>query len=198
MAGTVCCLKKNGILALSGVEALIRRNEAPIMIATLIVLVVFGLLLIMLEAFVPGGILGVLGAISILSAVAVTMFAEELGWEGGTRTAVAIGIIVFSLAAVFVWLRYFAVTFFNRTFNLATAVPTPDLGAKQVIGAQGVAISELRPLGKVLLDTGERREVRLQNGHAPAGSRIQVVGVEPGNLVAAIVVESRPESAPLP
>ena len=46
------------------------------MITTLIVLVLFGLLLIMLEAFVPGGILGTFGVISILSAVAVTLFSN--------------------------------------------------------------------------------------------------------------------------
>lgn len=157
------------------------------MIATLIVLVLFGLLLIMLEAFVPGGILGVLGTVCLLSAVAVTLFAEELGWDGGTRTLVAMAIIVFSLVAVYVWMRFFAVKFFNRAFNLTATVPTPDLGAAKVIGAEGVAISELRPLGKVCLDNGERREARLKNGHAPAGTRIKVIQTEPGNLVVAIL-----------
>lgn len=166
------------------------------MIATLVVLVVFGLLLIMLEAFVPGGILGTLGAICILSAVAVAMFSEELGWDGGTRTLAAVGIIVFSLAAVFVWLRFFAMGMFQRAFNLQASIQTPDSGAASLVGAQGVAVTELRPLGRAQLDSGGRHEVRLQNGHAPTGARIEVIGVEPGNLVVKLIPASKAELQP--
>ncbi len=168
------------------------------MIATLIVLILFGLLLIMLEAFVPGGMLGLAGTICILCAVAVAIFADELGWDGGTRTLVAIGIIVFSVSAVFVWLRFFAIGLFQRVFNLAAVIPTPEVGAASLIGAQGVTLTELRPLGKVQLDSGERREARLQNGHAPAGTRIRIIGTEPGNLVAAAVAAPDNQIPPPP
>jgi membrane-bound serine protease (ClpP class) len=153
------------------------------MISTLIVLVLFGLLLIMLEAFVPGGILGAFGVLSLLSAVAVTLFSDDLAsWSSGTRTTVAIGIIVFAAIAITVWLRFFAVKLFRRSFTLSATIATPPTAAS-LIGTEGVATTELRPLGKARLDNGTRHEVRLLNGHAPAGTRIQVVQIEPGNLV---------------
>ncbi len=160
------------------------------MIATLIVLVLFGLLLIMLEAFVPGGILGTLGTISILSAIAVTVFAEDLGWSSGTRTAVALGIVVFALTAIFIWLRYFAAGLFHRSFTLTTVIPPPSADRDSLIGSCGRTLTELRPLGRVQLDSGVRHEVRLLNGHAPVGARIQIVATEPGNLVAKLVTSS--------
>lgn len=153
------------------------------MITTLIVLVLFGLLLIMLEAFVPGGILGTFGVISILSAVAVTLFSDDVDWDSGTRTTVSLGIILVSTIAVAVWLRFFAVKLFHRAFTLKTTIATPPSIGKPHIGVQGVATTELRPLGKVALDNGTRHEVRLLNGHAPIGTRIQVINTEPGNLV---------------
>jgi membrane-bound serine protease (ClpP class) len=153
------------------------------MITTLIVLVLFGLLLIMLEAFVPGGILGTFGVLSILSAIAVALFADEPAhWSSSTRTAIAVGIVLFSATAVFIWLRFFAVTLFHRTFTLSATIATPPT-AQSLIGTTGIALTDLRPLGKAELENGTRHEVRLQNGHAPTGTRIQVINTEPGNLV---------------
>jgi|LakMenEpi03Aug12_release.lakeMendotaPanAssembly.Ray.scaffolds.fasta_scaffold68309_2 membrane-bound ClpP family serine protease len=157
------------------------------MITTLIVLVLFGLLLIMLEAFVPGGILGTFGVISILSAVAVTLFSDEVDWTSGTRTTVSLGIIVTSAFAIAIWLRFFAVKLFHRAFTLKTTIATPLSPGTPHIGVQGVATTDLRPLGKVSLDNGTRHEVRLLNGHAPIGTRIQVITTEPGNLVVTTV-----------
>lgn len=159
--------------------------DESIMITTLVVLVLFGLLLVMLEAFVPGGILGTFGVLSILTAVAVALFSDEVAWSSGTRTSVALGIILGSSAAVAVWLRFFAVKFFHRAFTLKTAVATPDSPGARLLGTQGTALTDLRPLGKAELDNGTRHDVRLRNGHAPAGTRIQVIETEPGNLVVA-------------
>lgn len=158
-------------------------SDDPIMITTLIVLVLFGLLLIMLEAFVPGGILGTFGVLSILSAVAVSLFSDDVDWSSSTRTSVALGIIIFSAVAITIWLRFFAIKFFHRAFTLKTTIATPPSPGSLLIGVQGIATTELRPLGKVELDNGTRHEVRLLNGHAPVGTRIQVITTEPGNLV---------------
>lgn len=153
------------------------------MITTLIVLVLFGLLLIMLETFVPGGILGILGVLSILSAIAATLFSTEIDWTSVTRTSVAVAIIIATSTAVAIWLRFFAVKLFHHMFTLTTTVATPLSPGARLIGIQGIATTDLRPLGKVELDNGNRHEVRLLNGHAPVGTRIQVVSTEPGNLV---------------
>jgi membrane-bound ClpP family serine protease len=50
------------------------------MLASIAILTLFGILLIMLETFLPGWVAGILGVISIVAAVcvALTLFSEEL------------------------------------------------------------------------------------------------------------------------
>ena len=152
------------------------------MIVTLITLVLFGLLLIMLEAFVPGGILGTFGVLCVLSAVILVLVTEDVTWSATTRTSAALGIVAFSSLAVYVWLRHFAVTIFHRSFTLETTVPSPPTSSP-LAGCEGVATTDLRPLGRILLDDGSRHEARLLNGTAPAGTPVRVLRSEPGNLV---------------
>jgi len=77
------------------------------------------------------------------------------------------------------------VKFFRRALTLTATIETPTaLGAAP--GTQGVALAELRPLGRAEID-GQRYEVRCQNGLAPAGTRVEVIAAEPGNLLVRIV-----------
>ena len=50
-------------------------------------------------------------------------------------------------------------------------------------GAPGLTLPELRPLGRMEMDTGQRHEVRAWTGVIPAGTRVEVIRLEPGNLV---------------
>jgi membrane-bound serine protease (ClpP class) len=156
------------------------------MIATLVVLVLFGLLLVMLEAFVPGGILGTFGVLCVLSAVILVLISDEVAWSSSLRTSVALGIVGFSGLAVYIWLKHFAVTLFHRAFTLKTVITSPP-ATSPLAGREGVATTELRPLGRIRLDDGSRHEARLLNGTAPAGTAIRVLRSEPGNLVVTTV-----------
>lgn len=154
------------------------------MLASIAILTLFGIFLLILETFLPGWVAGFLGTLSILAAVWLTMASEELaGWSAGGRLALALTIVVGSGTIMLAWLRWFAVKFFQRTFTLSAAVDATVGGSNvEVIGRQGVAISELRPLGRAEID-GRRYEVRCQSGIATAGTRIEVIGSEPGNLL---------------
>ncbi len=155
----------------------------PRMISSIVVLVAFGILLVLVETFVPGGILGTLGILSILAAVVLALAAEETGWSHGMRVGVAVGIVAVSTGSILLWLRFFAITLFHKTFTLTTesgAAKTPDPNLAD--GTEGVALTDLRPLGRAEI-SGRRVDVRCQTGTAPAGIRVQVVGREPGNLV---------------
>ncbi len=153
------------------------------MVVTIAIIVFFGVLLMILETFVPGWIAGILGGGCILTAMALVMTSEDLAaWNPWQRTAVACGIVAFSVLSVMVWLRYFAVKVWHRTFTLQSTIPSPGTGSAGMMGVQGVAITELRPLGRAEF-SGQRREVRCQDGFAAAGTRLEVVGTEPGNLV---------------
>jgi membrane-bound ClpP family serine protease len=152
------------------------------MIASIAILTLFGVFLLMLETFLPGGVAGVLGTISILGALGIALFADELaGWSSGWRLVLALGIVVFSAAVLMAWLRWFAVKFFHRSLTLSATVggtPVSDVP----VGKQGIALTELRPLGRAEI-AGKRYDVRCQDGLAAAGAQVEVISTEPGNLL---------------
>lgn len=153
-----------------------------LMIFTIAILVLFGVLLMMLETFVPGWIAGLLGVVSVLIAVILAMTAEELsGWPAWGRTTLACGIVAGSAIVLLVWLKYFAVKFWHRSFTLEAEISRPE-ASPHLAGEEGVAITELRPLGRAEI-SGKRCEVRCEDGFAPSGSRLRVTGSEPGNLL---------------
>ena len=156
------------------------------MLASIAILTLFGILLIMLETFLPGWVAGILGTIAIFAAIWLALMSEELvGWTSNQRVGLALAIVVFAMAVLIVWLRWFAVKFFRRALTLTTSIETlPAAGAPP--GSQGVALTELRPLGRAEID-GQRYEVRCQNGLAAAGTRVEVIAAEPGNLLVRIV-----------
>ncbi len=156
------------------------------MLASIAILTLFGIFLIMLETFLPGWVAGILGTISILAAVWLTLMSEELmGWSSGMRLALALGILVFSAAILMVWLRWFAVKFFHRALTLTTSIETRP-AETAAPGSQGIALTELRPLGRAEIG-GKRYEVRCQNGLAAAGTPVEVIAAEPGNLLVRIL-----------
>ncbi|MCA1963790.1 MAG: NfeD family protein [Prosthecobacter sp.] len=153
------------------------------MITTIAILAFFGVLLVILETFVPGGIAGFFGVAFILVAVAAAMWADELAhWSHLERVSLAGAVLLLSSAVCLIWLRFFAVRFFHRAFTLEEKSAPPSPPPPCVLGEEGTAISELRPLGRAEF-SGRRFEVRCLDGFAPAGSRVCVAGHEPGNLI---------------
>lgn len=156
------------------------------MLVSIAILTLFGIFLIMLETFLPGWVAGILGTISILIAVWLTLISEDLvGWSSGLRLALALGILVFSAAVLLAWLRWFAVRFFHRAFTLSATVGHAATAAAP-IGKQGVALTELRPLGRAEI-AGQRYDVRCQSGLAAAGAPVEVIATEPGNLLVRLI-----------
>lgn len=155
------------------------------MLASIAILTLFGILLILLETFLPGWVAGILGTVAIAAAIWLALTSEELtGWSSHQRLALVLGILVFAVAVVIVWLRWFAVKFFSQALTLTTSIETPA-AAGAAPGSQGVALTELRPLGRAEFN-GQRYEVRCQNGLAAAGTPVEVIAAEPGNLLVRI------------
>lgn len=154
---------------------------------TLAIIVIFGVLLMIAETVVPGGVAGILGAMCTLAAVALVVMGESFAtWSLGARLVLSGGIIVGSGVAVLIWLRLFRHTALYRAMTLSSSVPAPPDPLAIALDTEGVALTELRPGGRADF-AGQRREVRCENGFAPAGSRLRVTGSEPGNLVVRLV-----------
>lgn len=154
------------------------------MLTSILTLALFGILLLMLETFLPGMIAGIIGTLSLLAALWLTITAEELNhWSSSQRTALAIGIVVGTTVIMLTWLKWFAVKFFRCGFMLEAAIQShPEQPSTASPGSQGIAVTELRPLGHAEID-GKRFEVRCQTGHAPAGAKVEVIAAEFGSLL---------------
>lgn len=108
------------------------------MITSIVIIVIFGLILMMLETFVPGAIAGIIGILCILIGVALTLTSTELDWmPPWGRTLFAICIVAVSSIIMLIWMRFFAVKLFQNTFNLDATIPTPEQGQGIATGAEG-------------------------------------------------------------
>jgi membrane-bound ClpP family serine protease len=144
-------------------------------------LLVIGLLVMVLEVFIPsGGLLGFLSIAAIVAAVA-TAFAEQGIGAGLLVLAVTAVAVPATLAIAF---HLFPATPLGRRIlpappEAAELVPAAAerLHARELIGRRGVVTSELLPWGQAEID-GERLEALSQSGPIAAGTTVDVVGTE--------------------
>ena len=125
-----------------------------------ITLLICGLFLIGIEIFIPGGVLGILGAISLIGAAIIgfTIFPPWLGW---LSLFVILGL---TGLAVFIWMKYLPQSPIGRALSLSKKLDTPTPAASRwEPGMTGTALCDLRPAGKALVD-GRRADVIADNG----------------------------------
>ena len=146
-------------------------------------LFVIGLLLLTVEVFVPGAILGIAGGLSLLAGV-VFAFAEH-GPTGGLLALT--GAIAAVLAMVYIELRVLPHTGLGKRMFLrgaidATSQPPVASAADAVVGREAKALTVLAPTGIVEV-AGRRYEARCDSGFADAGASLRVTRVESFHLV---------------
>jgi membrane-bound serine protease (ClpP class) len=156
-----------------------------------ILLVLIGLVLLALEIFViPGfGIAGVLGAVSVLAGLGMSLIGA-----GATREAVLLAAarVVFSLllalVASLVLFRVLPRLPVTRRVVLDVGLAPGGGWEPEVVrhrpaaGADGVAVSPLRPAG-IADFAGERIDVVSEGEYIPAGDPIEVLRVEGSRVV---------------
>lgn len=146
----------------------------------IIALLSVGYVLLFLELFVPGGILGILGGLSIAYGCYLAFGLGTLWGLGslGLSVVVTVGVVA-------VFLRSRAA----QRLVLADAEPkswkAQNTGLTELVGHQGRTLSALRPAGLAEID-GKRVDVVSDSEFLDAGVSVRVVEVE-GNRV---VVES--------
>ena len=144
------------------------------------ILLVAGLLLIGAEIFVPGGILGAIGAAALLGAVVCGFIAfPSFGlW-------IAMGIIVLVGAAIFLWIKIFPRTNIGRSMtvsmDLAESKGT-ESGLEDLTGKEGITTSNLRPGGFAEIE-GKRRDVITRGEMIAGGQPVVVIEVEANRIV---------------
>ena len=141
------------------------------------------LLLLVLEVFIPSG--GVIGVLSLVSAIAGVVMFWRVSWVWGTISTMLVlvlGPMAFSFA-----LRVMPHTPFGRQLFLTETdeqiaerrrrLADERQAEQALVGAEGRALTDLRPVGVADLE-GTRVEVLAVGGPIDAGGPVRVVEVE--------------------
>ena len=145
-----------------------------------IALLAAGLLLIVAEVFIPGGVAGVVGGLALLGAMGLGLAAFPAPW--GFLSAIAI--VVFGGLGLLTWVQLFPRSRVGKRIALRTDGADQKSAApdRELLGAAGEAATALRPAGIAIID-GKRYDVLAEGGEwIPAGAAIRVSAVRDGQL----------------
>lgn len=144
-------------------------------------LFLLGVILLILEIFLPGGIVGILGFISMVSGIILAAYDTSQG-------ALSLGIAsVVAMVAAYLLVRFFGVRGLWTKFILRTELRNDEgyvapKDQRELLNQLGVAITPLRPAGIVKID-GKRIDAVSVGGFINAGSSIVVIQVEGTRVV---------------
>ena len=146
----------------------------------IIFLLVLGLLMVCVEIFIPGGIVGVLGGFCLLGSIVMAF--TEMGSTFGLYWAA--GVVVVSLLALFISIRILPRSPAGKRLFLGSSeegFSASEEGLERWVGKQGRAITTLRPAG--MMEVGDQRiDVVTGGEYLARGTPVEVVKVD-GNRV---------------
>lgn len=147
-----------------------------------VVLLILGIIMIAAEFFVPGGILGLLGAGAIIGSLFMS------GYDlGHMSMSIGIAFLVALIAAVILFRQIGMDKGIFRHVILKDSTTTElgyvsSVNRLELIGLEGTTVTPLRPSGTALLDN-ERVDVVSDGGFIDANKQIKVVKVEGVRIV---------------
>jgi membrane-bound serine protease (ClpP class) len=144
-------------------------------------LVFIGLILILIEFYIPGAVMGILGGIFILTGI--ILFASQ------TSSVIAIVLFVLGTAIAVGLLIRFAI------WRIVHAKPEYSIYSdkaqegyqassydKNAIGKTGIVIADLKPGGYILIDGHQHAAISI-SGYIPKGEHVIVVGGQEQSLM---------------
>lgn len=139
---------------------------------TIIILCVVGILCILAELILPGGVLGVAGAISLV--VAVVMAFVNYGATVGTFALLAM--TIFGIAMLAWWMKNFHRLPLVKNLILNEEVgDDEELKQRQtLVGQTGVAVTDLHPSGLARFG-GTRYDVMAEGPEITRGASVKIV-----------------------
>ena len=147
-----------------------------------IIMFIIGLVLLLLEFFVPGGIVGIIGGALIII---------SLLFAGASITHMAYSIIIAMFIAVIgmvILMKFFGkkLHVFNKLV-LRDATTTEEgyvsnTNRVELIGRVGEAVTPLRPAGVIIIDN-ERIDAVSEGSYIDKGKQVEVIKVEGSRIV---------------
>jgi membrane-bound serine protease (ClpP class) len=138
----------------------------------ILILSVVGIAAVLAELVLPGGILGVIGALCLVGAVIATYAAY-----GATAGTIALAIlVVVGLIVLYLWMRLFHRLPFMKQLILNDAVGI-DAGMQEkqgMTGRIGTVLTDLMPSGRGEFD-GEKIDIVTEGPAIRRGARVEIV-----------------------
>ena len=148
----------------------------------IIALLTAGLLLIFCEVFVPGGILGAIGAVLLVVAVG-TGFWHDVNLGFGLLIAT----LVLGLTGFWLWVKYFPQSRMGKKLFLANDAHdwhSYDTSKQELVNKEGVSHTALRPSGTAIIEE-QRVDVVTRGEMLEPNTPIRVVEVKGNRVVVA-------------
>jgi len=140
-----------------------------------------GLLLILLEFYLPGAIMGIAGGILVF--ISVILFAST------SQSPLAIALFLLAVIASIVLLIRYALWRIPRTqsgYSIYSAKDQEGYVAsgydKKAIGKTGIVLSDLKPGGYILIE-GKQHQALSQSGYIIKGCSVKVIDGEGESLI---------------
>ena len=142
-------------------------------------LLLAGFVLIGMEIFIPGGILGIFGSAAWISAAVV-------GWRNFPdpwNMVSAFSLFLVGLLTFVVWIRYFPKSRIGKSLSLneSTASYKSHKMTELPVGTVGEAVSTLRPSGIAKFD-GKRLDVVADGEWIEAGESVKISSTTNGHI----------------
>ncbi len=137
--------------------------------------IIFGLVFLWLEFYLPGGLMGLIGGLII--AVGIVMVFSEYGFRIGSFISLGVACIV--LFMLWFWMKTFRHSVFGRRVTLETEIGHDAAleALAELVGKTGATTSPLQPSGKALID-GKKRDVVSEMGPVESGVEVEVIRVD--------------------
>lgn len=154
-------------------------------------LLILGLILIFIEFYVPGAVMGIVGGLLVF--ISIIIFAME------SQSPLAITAYIIAVGVILGFLIKFAL------WRIRTAKPDYSIYSddsqngfqassfdKSTIGKHGIVVTDLKPGGHIVIE-GKRLQAISQSGYLTKGTEVLVIGGQEESL---IVKPIKKENAP--
>ncbi len=146
-------------------------------------LFILGLLLLVIEMFIPGfGVFGVSGILSIIASVVMAFPSPEQAFVPIMISFVVSGVIIYLLVKYLIKTPFFDRIVLGVKQEKSEGYTVSDKDESGLLGMKGKAITSLRPAGAALIN--ERKiDVLTEGEFVPVGSDIVVIRVEGSKII---------------
>ena len=147
---------------------------------TIIVLSIVGILAVIAELVLPGGILGIIGMLCLLGAVGMTF--AEFGMTAGTIAVAAL--FAFGLATLNIWMKYFHKLPLTRSLilNDETGRDKKRDSLQNMMGQIGTTVTDITPSGHAIID-GKKIDVMTEGPSIPKGSQVEITATRGPSII---------------